>query len=168
LLPTEPEIWKDSSHCWKVQSHSTPVLATELRGCSADFLHSGTGYMEITVFVLRLIFLADFSQNFSERALFILKNSITTSVTKISTVEPVTLKKPCLFRADFNHDFLQISVTPTLVNTWTHDGYGSVNITARRCVCDSRRSPLMLHAEIMLQLPQKLTFYTVSRKTANL
>jgi len=100
---------------WKVQSHSTPVLATELRGCSADFLHSGTGYMEITVFVLRLIFLADFSQNFSERALFILKNSITTSVTKISTVEPVTLKKPCLFRADFNHDFLQISVTPTLV-----------------------------------------------------
>jgi len=34
----------------------------------------------------------------------------------------------------------------TVANTLTHDGYGSVNITARRrkCkrVCDNRRSPL--------------------------
>ena len=34
----------------------------------------------------------------------------------------------------------------TVANTLTHDGYGSVNITARRCkckrVCDSCRSPL--------------------------
>ena len=26
-------------------------------------------------------------------------------MTKIGTVEPVTLKKPCLFHVDFNHDF---------------------------------------------------------------
>jgi len=50
-------------------------------------------------------FLADFSQNFSERALLVLKNSVTISVTKIDIVGPVTLKKPCLFHADFNHDF---------------------------------------------------------------
>jgi len=30
----------------------------------------------------------------------------------------------------------------TVANTLTHDGYGSVNITARRRVCDSCRSPL--------------------------
>jgi len=52
-------------------------------------------------------FFADFSQNFSERALVVLKNSITISMTKIGTVEPVTLKKQCLFHADFNHDFKQ-------------------------------------------------------------
>ena len=33
------------------------------------------------------------------------ENSIMISITKIGTVEPVTLKKPCLFHADFNHDF---------------------------------------------------------------
>ena len=27
------------------------------------------------------------------------------TITKIGTVEPVTLKKPCLFHVDFNHDF---------------------------------------------------------------
>ena len=27
------------------------------------------------------------------------------SITKIGTVEPVTLKQPCLFHTDFNHDF---------------------------------------------------------------
>jgi len=40
---------------------------------SADFLHSGTGYIEIAMFVLWLIFV-DFGQNFSERALLVLKN----------------------------------------------------------------------------------------------
>jgi len=38
-------------------------------------------------------FFADFSQNFSARALLGLKNSITISMTNIGTVEPVTLKK---------------------------------------------------------------------------
>jgi len=37
-------------------------------GCWPSCLHSGTGYIEIAVFVLLLIF-ADFSENFSERAL---------------------------------------------------------------------------------------------------
>jgi len=46
-----------------------------------------------------------FSQNFSERALLVLKNSITISIRKIGIVESVTLKKPCLFHADFNYDF---------------------------------------------------------------
>jgi len=46
-----------------------------------------------------------FGQNFSERALLLLKNSITIPVMKIGTVELVTLKKPCLFYADFGHDF---------------------------------------------------------------
>jgi len=50
-------------------------------------------------------FFADFSQNFSERALVVLKNPITISMTKIGTVEPDTLKKPSLFHADFNHNF---------------------------------------------------------------
>jgi len=40
---------------------------------SANFQHSGTGYVEIAVFVLWLIFV-DFSQNFSERALLVRKS----------------------------------------------------------------------------------------------
>jgi len=44
-------------------------------------------------------FFADFSQNFSERALSHI------SITKIGILEPVTPEKPCLFHADFNHDF---------------------------------------------------------------
>ena len=59
-------------------------------------------------------FLADFSQNFSERALFALKNSIT----KIGIVELVTLKKPCLFHADFNQDFLH---SGTWLADFNHD-----------------------------------------------
>jgi len=73
-------------------------------GRSADFLHSGTGNIENVRSIIDF-FLADFNQNFSERALLVLKNSVTISVTKIDIVEPVTLKKPCLFHADFNHDF---------------------------------------------------------------
>jgi len=40
---------------------------------SANFQHSGIGYIEIAVFVLWLIFV-DFSQNFSERALLVRKS----------------------------------------------------------------------------------------------
>jgi len=50
----------------------------------------------------------------SERALLVLlvlKNSITILIMKIGIVEPVTLKKPCLFHADFNHDFLHTGTT---------------------------------------------------------
>jgi len=42
-------------------------------GRSADFLHSGTGYIENNRVHVLLIF-SDFSQNFSERALLVLKN----------------------------------------------------------------------------------------------
>jgi len=55
--------------------------------------------------VLLLIFFTNFSQNFSERALLVLKDSITISITKIGIVASVTLIEPCLFRADFNHGF---------------------------------------------------------------
>jgi len=50
-------------------------------------------------------FLADFSQNFSERALFVLENSIMVSITKNWHSGTGYIEKPCLFRADFNHDF---------------------------------------------------------------
>jgi len=73
---------------------------------SAIFQHSRTGYIEIAVFVL-IDFFVDFSQNFLERALFVLKDSITISIRKIGAVEPVTLKKPCLFHTDFNQNFLR-------------------------------------------------------------
>jgi len=50
-------------------------------------------------------FFVDFSQNFSERAPLVLKNSITISILKIGIVEPVTKwKRSCLFYADFTHD----------------------------------------------------------------
>ena len=65
----------------------------------------GTGYIENSRVRSMIDFFDDFSQNFSERAVLVLKNSITISITKIGIVEPVTLKKPCLFRVDFNHDF---------------------------------------------------------------
>jgi len=61
-------------------------------GRSADFLHSGKGYIENSRVRSMIDFLADFSHNFSERALFVLKNSITISITKIGVVEQVTLK----------------------------------------------------------------------------
>jgi len=57
---------------------------------SADFLHSGTGYIEIAVFVLRLIFV-DFGQNFQEST---------------ATSEKTN--------HDFNHDFLH-NGTPLFV-----------------------------------------------------
>jgi len=63
-------------------------------------------------------FFANFSQNFSEGALLVLKNSITISIMKIGIVEPVTLKKPCLFHVDFNHDFLQ---SGTWLADFNHD-----------------------------------------------
>jgi len=46
------------------------------------------------------------------------ENPITISMTKIGTVEPVTLKKPCLFHADFNQDFLH-NGTPHLRSSYT-------------------------------------------------
>jgi len=42
------------------------------------------------------------------------KNRLCAALPIFCTVEPVTLKKPCLFRADFNHDFLH-SGTPLLM-----------------------------------------------------
>jgi len=57
-------------------------------GRSADFLHSGTGYIENSRVRSMIDFFADFSQNFSERALLLLKNSITISITIFCTVEP--------------------------------------------------------------------------------
>jgi len=67
-------------------------------------LHSGRP-IEIAVFVLLLILCRFQSGFFLERALLVLKNSITISVTKIGIVEPVTLKKPALLHVDFNRDF---------------------------------------------------------------
>jgi len=48
-----------------------------------------------------------------------------------------------LERLDWN-DRPQVAVCrpTTVANTLTYDGYGLVNITSRRRVCDSRRSPL--------------------------
>jgi len=73
-------------------------------GRSADFLHSGTGYIENSRVRSMIDFLISV-RIFSERAMLILKTSITISITKIGTVEAVTLKKPCLFHADFNQGF---------------------------------------------------------------
>jgi len=58
----------------------------------ADFLHSGTGYIQNSRVRSIIDFCADFSHSFSERALLVLKNSITISITKIGVVEPVKLK----------------------------------------------------------------------------
>jgi len=43
-------------------------------GRSADFLHSGTGYIENSPVRSMIDFFADFRQNFSERALLVLKS----------------------------------------------------------------------------------------------
>jgi len=56
-------------------------------------LHSGTDYIENSRVRSMVDFFADFSHNFSARALLGLKNSITISITNIGTVEPVILKK---------------------------------------------------------------------------
>jgi len=83
-------------------------LAKSSLGRSADFLHSGTGYIENS----RVRCIIDFlpmSEFFGERALLVLKNSITISITKIGTVEPVTLKKavfvPYTFQTRFQSRF---------------------------------------------------------------
>jgi len=56
------------------------------------FQRSGTGYVEVVVFVLRSIII-DFSQNFSERALLDMKNrSWFQSGKSIDVVEQGTLK----------------------------------------------------------------------------
>jgi len=81
-------------------------------GRSADFLHSGTGYIENSRVRSMIDFFADFSRNFSERALLLLKNVIKISITKIGILEPVTLKKACLFHVDE-----KITISITISNT---------------------------------------------------
>ena len=82
-------------------------------------LHSGTDYIENSRVRSMIDFFADFSQNFSARALLGLKNSITISMTNIGTVEPVTLKKavfvPWQFQSRFQSRFLHTG-TPLLGN----------------------------------------------------
>ena len=50
---------------------------------------------------------------------------------KIGILEPVTLKKPCLFRADFNHDFLH-SGTPLLSHHIAQIAFSVMFITVCR------------------------------------
>ena len=105
---------RHAQHALYINIHKLHPLPEKIGlGRSADFLHSGTGYIENSRVRSMIDFFADFSQNCSERVLLVVKNSITISITKIGVVEPVTLKKPCLFHVDFNHDFLH-SGTPLL------------------------------------------------------
>jgi len=61
-----------------------------------DFLHSGTGYIENSRVSSIIDFFADSSHNFSERALLVLKNTITISITIFCTVEhSLTLHAAC-------------------------------------------------------------------------
>jgi len=74
-----------AQHARDINIHKLHPLPENIGlGRSADFLHSGTGYIENSRVRSMIDFFADFTQNFSE---------------------PVTLKKPCLFHVDFNHDF---------------------------------------------------------------
>jgi len=93
---------RHAQHAHDINIHELHPLPEKISLGSADFPLSGTGYIEIVVFLLLLIFC---------RFQLLLKNLITISMTKIGTVEPATLKKPCLFHADISHDFLH-SGTP--------------------------------------------------------
>ena len=63
-------------------------------GCSADFLHSATGYIENSRVRSMIDFLPISVRIFQNKhsALLVLKNSFTISITKIGIVEPVTVK----------------------------------------------------------------------------
>jgi len=79
-----------AQHARDINIHKLHPLPEKIGfGRSADFLHSGTGYIENSRVRSIVDFCADFSQNFS---VLVLKNSITISITKVGIVESVTLK----------------------------------------------------------------------------
>ena len=79
---------RHAQHARDINIHKLHTLPEKIGfGRSADFLHRGTGCIENSRVRSMIDFLADFSQNFSERALFVLKNSITISITIFCTVE---------------------------------------------------------------------------------
>jgi len=95
-----------AQHARDINIHKLHPLPEKKLACrSANFLQSGIGYVKNSRVHSIIDFFADFSQNFSERALLILKSSITISITKIGTVEAVTMKKvvlvPCRFQSRF-------------------------------------------------------------------
>ena len=66
---------RHAQHARDINIHKLNPLPEKIDlGRFADFLHSGIGYIENSRVRSMIDFFADFSQNFSERTLLVLKN----------------------------------------------------------------------------------------------
>ena len=97
---------RHAQHARDINIYKLHPLAEKIGlGRSADFLHSGTGYIENSRVRSVIDFFADFSQNFSERALLVLKNSTTIIFNHENRHSGTGYIEKAVFVPDFNHDF---------------------------------------------------------------
>ena len=99
---------RHAQHTHNINIHKLHPLRKKIGLGCADFMHSGTGYVEIAEFILLLIFCWFQSQFFRTSTACSEKFNHDYDI-----VEPVALKQPWLFHADFNQYFLH-SGTPLL------------------------------------------------------
>ena len=94
---------RHAQHACDINIHTLHHFPEKIGLGSADFLHSGTGYIEIAVFVLLLIFC-----RFQSEVLRTARSEKFNHDFSHENRHSVTgyIEKPCLFHADFSHYIL--------------------------------------------------------------